>query len=244
MSTTELDFHTLENPIELGLFEYKDAEPKFFEFPWSIPRNTDAIRINAVFCSGNEGNSRDVHTILYVNHLAGQPYYLHHYAHRYPQNAINTDNNIFHFPVSSQCQGVFVKCGDEQSTQLDNCHGMRLYVTGWHLVEESPAAARKFDSGWIEGPTTVGSRVDMQHNLNNNDVKNVLVLVSPDGGDTVYSIDGVSSSGNFQYGWEIRFDTMSVSILLRHKDGGPYLHSTGSPATHIRVKFEVESPGA
>ena len=125
------NFFTLKDPIEIGYFDYKDAGNRGFDIPEVVPQSATWVQITALFRSGNELDTH-VHTKLWTVNQDGVNYYNHHFAHRYPQNAINSDSPQYIFPIWRGCREIKIQ---SPNVQLENCHGMRLYVTGWKSGE-------------------------------------------------------------------------------------------------------------
>eukprot|EP00697_Spironema_sp_BW2_P001195 gnl/Spiro4/11608_TR6132_c0_g2_i1.p1 gnl/Spiro4/11608_TR6132_c0_g2~~gnl/Spiro4/11608_TR6132_c0_g2_i1.p1 ORF type:complete len:122 (-),score=14.02 gnl/Spiro4/11608_TR6132_c0_g2_i1:85-423(-) len=102
-----------------------------------------------------------------------------------------------------------------------------------------------FDSGWQELRGTRCNTVEMKfrHGLtltaNNpgDDVKMMTVLLSNDGGRTLWHSGACTSSGDGQYGSTVTVDSSHVRVLSNAIGGPAYNMALGGVATHIRIKI-------
>eukprot|EP00403_Amphidinium_massartii_P010754 CAMPEP_0178410644 /NCGR_PEP_ID=MMETSP0689_2-20121128/21089_1 /TAXON_ID=160604 /ORGANISM="Amphidinium massartii, Strain CS-259" /LENGTH=264 /DNA_ID=CAMNT_0020031833 /DNA_START=90 /DNA_END=884 /DNA_ORIENTATION=- len=94
-----------------------------------------------------------------------------------------------------------------------------------------------YDSGWQPSPQSNGQEVVLRHGLRDiTQVSQISMLLSVDGGNAVYSICGVTSSGTGQYGCDVVLTTDAITVKCRHVHGGPVLISEGTKiATHFRL---------
>jgi hypothetical protein len=250
-------YHSLEEPLVLGTFQYKDTNPCSFELPADVPRSATAVEIAAFFRSGNENNTQ-VHTKLWTVNPDGSKHFCHHYGYRYPQNAINSDCAQFRFPVWAGCRDIKVQ---SPNVQIENCHNMQLFVTGWLIQEVMPAvgptaswdvtalgvpvtpaaslppAFSVFSSGWVVGPAASGHSTVVQHPFTRESIVSCSVFVSPDGGESMYNLSAVPSSGTGQYGWDVEIRDKKLVVTCRHNDGPPHICSLGRVATSFLVKL-------
>lgn len=60
-----------------------------------------------------------------------------------------------------------------------------------------------YSSGWIVGPVSKGNKIVVIHPYFKDQIITLQAFISANGGQTMYDISAVSSSGTGIYGWDI-----------------------------------------
>ena len=130
------DFTTIRVPVELGVFDFSTDAEVSFEFPPCVPGHATAIRVLGYLRTGHEGPPRQF-TVVLSTISGGGTHFTHIMGSRYPQHAISYNSSVHVLP-SGHLRRLFAQCPD---TQLNNCHHLQLFITGWLAARAGPPVA-------------------------------------------------------------------------------------------------------